>query len=226
MSRKLIHILLILLLLQFASCSKEDFSYEAEYASSLCCITRDLNEELFLMTDEGLKLYPTSSDPLLEFQEGSRVLVNYSIIEEQAPGLYASKTFRVKLFYIQSVLMLDVQLSDTLDAAATDPIWMEQKPWISGRYLNVHCRFKRGYSEVKHRIVLRSDSMVIVSGLKYLYLTLEHDARGDVQQYDASVYASVFWLRNPGIPSPDTLVLSLYEGADRKDYRVGLPPVE
>lgn len=226
MFRKPIHILLILLLLHFASCSKEDFSYEADYASSLCCITRDLNDELFLMTDEGLKLYPTSVDPLLEFQEGTRVLANYSIIDEQAPKLYSAQSFRVKLFYVQSVLMLDVQLSDTLDAAVTDPVWMEQKPWISGRYLNLHCRFKRGYSEVKHRIVLRNDSMVVVSGLKYLYLTLEHDARGDVQQYDASVYASVFWLSNPGNPSPDTLVLSLYEGADRKDYRVGLPLVE
>lgn len=139
--------------------------------------------------------YPGSGD----FKDGSRVLVNFTILDEELNQDETVSQYLVKVNEIQDVLMKGIfeLTEENADSLGYDPIVVKDY-WVSDSLLNFKLKYW-GYNRT-HFLNLIQDSTDLVTNDGKLKLALRHNANNDetAVPYTAFVSFSLNSLREEG----------------------------
>jgi len=203
---------LVILFLLVCSCSNDETSYQTEF----CVIEERGDQSLYLHSDSGYDLNPSSSLDATIYEAGQRFRVTY--IE-----MGTTKTLTdTKL--IDVVDMLPVKIFKTLksESQSNDPVWLVSNPWISGGFLNFEFSFGYQNSDKKHGIYLVKDSLVQGAKGGKIYLSFRHDANKDGSSVMATAFASSSLILITDYQDIDSLIINVKEGIQNKRYSLGL----
>lgn len=134
------------------------------------------SDEVRVLTDSGLLLEFVNYPAEFEYEEDTRIMVNYSVNEE---GDEADEyDYLVDVYSIQEVKLKDiVELNDVnRDTIGDDQIFIDDI-WVSGDFLNIDFSFY-GNGEI-HYINVVKDPEEQTDDLSKIYLEVRHDGQGD-----------------------------------------------
>lgn len=164
-----------LLLLIFSSC-KEEFDYGlGDFRIDLATVTETTTERCYLL-DNQIKLIPTKAISS-EVKTGSRVLLNYNLLELKSTNEYSVKVNSASQVFTSGVKELPGNLSD-------DPLLLESI-WQSGDWINF--RLTINYRSTTHGIALYQNK---IPANDTVYLELRHSKNNDTEGYALNIYAS------------------------------------
>lgn len=139
--------------------------------------------------DDGDKIFPVASDVNMHaFDDSSRVLVNFTILDQKADSS-DWKEYYVKINQIQDILMkgiLDITEQNE-DSIGNDPI-IVKNAWISGDLLTFELKYW-GNNEI-HFINLVKQPDQLVAANQPIELELKHNDRDDGRLWQYSGYVS------------------------------------
>jgi len=206
---------LILLIFLACSCSNTETSYLVE----LCVVKERGDQSLYLLSDEGHILYPSSSLDSEKYVAGQRFRVTYIKMEGGASLSKDEAVIDIK--YMLPVLIKDaVSAKDFTDKNINDPIWLVSQPWPGGGYLNFEFVFGLTDTAVKHGIYLVQDSLVHKSNMYKIYLTFGHDANKDASSAMGTALASFPLNSITDIQRADSLIIYVLEGTKEQIYKL------
>jgi hypothetical protein len=201
------------------ACGEDDFSeLTANYTSEFCVVQSMNDSSLYLLTDGGIILNPVSSLDLNGYEENDRLRVTYDDVTGTNSSALNSKFIRI--YGIQSVLVMDAISRDELAEKVDDPLWIVTNPWIAGGFLNFGFNFQHSNLDIKHSIFLINDKYEKDKGVNKLYLTFAHNAKMDRTNTTSSAFASFRLGSIEHINEADSLVISVLEGLIVKTYRI------
>jgi len=200
------------------SCQSDEFSMNTDYKSGLCSVRA--GQSMFLLSDDGLTLNPVSSDDLKGFIDGERVLVTYNVVSEGDNNFKGS--FKIKIYDIQSVPILEVVDRNELALNINDPVWLLSKPWIGGGFINIEFSFGHSNLNIKHDIFMVYDGSETVNGKNFIYLTFGHNAKSDPSTTTSPAFTSVRIGSIKEVEKADSLIVSVFEGLRMAYYHLSL----
>jgi hypothetical protein len=214
-------ILLCLFIILAEACSQEDYSLKTNYVVSLCVVKESSNQNLYLLSDQGTVLYPSSS---LEAEtSGQRYRVTYKIMEGASSK--QDETAVVSISNMEPVLIKKVVSRTSFAGTMNDFVWLECNPWSGGGYLNFEFIFDYSNSNIRHSIYLVQDSTGNAG--QNVYLTFGHDANGDTSKYETTALASFPFSSIPGIQKADSLIIKVLGGTvgsrTQTTYKLAVP---
>lgn len=201
--KKIILGLLAVLSIAFVSCLDDDDGYSLNDYWVGFGVLKVESDSYTIILDDGEVLRPVAwnyapgNDD--DFDDGSRVLVNFTVLDEVGDGEGNISHYLVKVNDIQSILMkgvLDIT-EENADSIGNDPI-VVQEYWMTDSLLNFKLKYW-GYNHT-HFLNLVQDSTDLVTGDGALKLELRHNANGDeaAVPYTAFVSFSLNSLRVEG----------------------------
>jgi len=214
--------LLLCLFIIFAeACSREDYSLKTNYIVSLCVVKESSNQNLYLLSDQGTVLYPSSS--LNVETSGQRYRVTYKVMEGASSK--QDETAVVSISNMEPVLIKNVVSRALFTGTMNDFVWFECSPWSGGGYLNFEFIFDYSDSNIMHGIYLVQDSTGNAG--KNIYLTFRHDANGDTSKYETTALASFPFSSISGIQKADSLIIKALGGTEgsriQTTYKLAVP---
>jgi len=203
---------LVVLLLLVSSCSNDETSYQTEF----CVIEERGDQSLYLHSDSGYDLNPSSSLDDTIYEAGQRFRVTY--IEMGSMNTLSDGKL------IDVVDMLPVKILKTLksETQSNDPVWFVCEPWISGDFLNFEFSFGYQNSDKKHGIYLVKDSLVQGTNGRKIFMSFRHDANKDGSSVTATAFASSSLVLITESLDIDSLIISVQEGLKNKRYSLAL----
>ncbi len=176
------------LLVAFTSCldDDDDWSY-----TGLGIYKGDGDGTVSLVMDNDVVLIPAAtSSPgwFLKFSDGDRILVNYTILEEDKNSS-SVKRYIVKVNDISDVLMKGIMdiTEEIEDSIGNDPIIVENA-WISDSLLNFRLKYW-GYNKI-HYLNLVKEPGELTAADQPFHLELRHNAKGDQKAIPYIAYVS------------------------------------
>ena len=223
--RKLAFGILMGLLVAFTSCLDDDDGYSlGDYWIGFGIYKGDGAGAVSLIMDNGTVLIPAaSSSPgwSLDFSDGDRVLVNYTILDEDETSSSVERYF-VKVNDISDVLMKGIMdiTEENEDSIGNDPIIVKDA-WITDSLLNFRLKYW-GYNNT-HFLNLVKEPGELTADDQPFQLELRHNANEDPESipYIAYVSFSLNSLRVNGLDSIRFEVTATdYEGVAYQDSGV------
>ena len=212
--------ILIFLISLACSCSNTETSYLVE----LCVVKERGYQSLYLLSDEGHILNPTSSLNPEIYKVGQRFRVTY--IKMAGSTSVSKDESDIEIKYLLPVLIKDaVSAKDFKDEKINDPIWLVSQPWPGGGFLNFEFSFGFTDAEVKHGIYLVQDSLVHKSNVNKIYLTFGHDANKDASSVMGTALASFPLNSITDIQHADSLIIHVLEGTKRTIYKLAVTDI-
>lgn len=209
-----------LFILFLGACTQDDYSLKTD----LCIVKESGDQSLYLLSDQGKVLCPSSSLNIETYKDGQRYSVTYKIMEGTA--LQKDETV-VNIFNMQPVLVKDAVLIAQFSNSISDLVWLVSKPWAGGGYLNFEFSYSFSDSNIKHGIYLIQDTIVNGKSGENIYLTFGHDANGDASISKATALASFPFTSIYGIQHADSLVINVLEGTaaspKQQIYKLAVP---
>jgi len=180
--------LVIILTISLASCTKEGTDL-GEFNLGYGVIV-GTNPDYSVKLDNGKTLtIRVNRVPQIVVKDGQRVLVDYTILEDDKPSVSALPgTQPVILNYIYDILSKNVIMSSTVNTVEeSDSIGHDyidvMDGWVGSKYLNIHFEVLRENPVTKHMISLVYDEERSTATDKYF--TLRHNAFGDRREYNS-----------------------------------------
>lgn len=203
-----------------SACNQDDYSLKTD----LCVVKESGDQSLYLLSDKGKALCPSSSLSAETYKEAQRYSVTYKTME----GTASQKDETVvNIFNMQPVLVKDAVLRAQFSNSISDPVWLVSQPWIGGGYLNFEFSYFFSDSNIKHGIYLVQETTVNGSTGENIHLTFGHDANGDASTNKATALASFPFNSVSGIKYADSLVINVLEGTTanpkQKTYMLVVP---
>ena len=201
--KKIILGLLAVLSIAFVSCLDFDDGYSLNDYWVGFGVLKVESDSYTIILDDGEVLRPVAWNYALgdddDLDDGSRVLVNFTVLDEVGDGEGNISHYLVKVNDIQSILMKGVLeiTEENADSIGDDPI-VVQEYWMTDSLLNFKLKYW-GYNHT-HFLNLVQDSTDLVTGDGALKLELRHNANGDetAVPYTAFVSFSLNSLRVEG----------------------------
>lgn len=189
------------------------------------CVVKELgNQSLYLLSDEGNILYPSSSLDSVKIKAGQRYRVTYKIMVGDASK---QEETVIQVAGMQPVLIKDAVSRVLFSGTINDQVWLVSKPRFGGDYLNFEFSFGYSNTNIKHGIHLVQDSTTHENDVDIIYLTFGHDANGDSFQYKTSQLVSFPLTSIAGIHGTDSLIVTVLEGEAgnpvKTNYRLVTP---
>ena len=206
---------LILLLILVCSCSQDETSYLTE----LCVVKERGNKSLYLFTDDGNVLSPSTSLDFSKYSEGERYRVTYIKMKS---NVSSSKESLIEIQYMLPVLIKDAIPRKDFSTKMKDPIWLTGQPWFGGGFLNFEFSFGFEKQEIKHGIFLVQDSSVYKKDVNKIYLSFGHDANKDASRIMATALASFPVNSISDIKNADSLIINVLEGSEHRIYKMAV----
>lgn len=203
---------LVIIVFLVSSCSNDETSYQTEF----CVIEKRGDQSLYLHSDNGYDLNPSSSLDATIYEAGQRFRVTYI----EMGSTYTLSEVKV----IDVVDMLPVKIFETLktETKSDDPVWLVREPWIGGGFINFEFSFGYQNPDKKHGIYLVKDSLVPNSDGGKIYLSLRHDANKDGNSEMATAFASSSLDLITESLDIDSLIVRVQEGITKKTYSLAL----
>ena len=169
----------------FSACQKEAlFDYESFRLDMVTCFT-DNQDNVYLQSDDGTRLFPEEPVPAGKYQNGQRVMLNYVIRE---PIEASPKSYLIKIRSVKPVLYAEITVLSPKDAEAigNDPLYLGSV-WYGGECINL--RYKIEFNRNPHRLALIyiPEEQLPDDTLR---LQLKHDRNNDPDGFLVSGYAS------------------------------------
>lgn len=202
----------VLLIVLLSSCSNDETSYQTEF----CVIEERGDHSLYLHSDNGYDLSPSSSLDASIYEAGQRFRVTY--IEMGSMKLLSDG----KLIDVVDMLPVKIFTSLESETKSEDPVWFVADPWISGGFLNFEFSFGYQNSDKKHGIYLVRDSIVQGSEGGKVYLSFRHDANKDGTSVMATAFASSSLSLITESMDIDSLIFSVQEGRQKERYSLAI----
>ena len=223
--KKLAFGILMGLLVAFTSCLDDNDGYSlGDYWVGFGIYKGDGEGVVSLVMDNGIVLIPAaSSSPgwSSHFSDGDRVLVNYTILDEDISSSSVERYF-VKVNNISDVLMKGIMdiTEEIEDSIGNDPIIVEEA-WIADSLLNFKLKYW-GYNKT-HFLNLVKEPGELTADDQPFQLELRHNANDDQESiaYTAYVSFSLNSLRVNDLDSVRFKVIATdYEGVAYQDSGV------
>ena len=192
-------IVILCLLASFFSCKNNEFDYGlGDFRLDLATI-EDSASIRFYRLDNLVKLFPETTIPS-NSTTGSRVLLNYNIVDKNSEQSFTIKTNSISKVNTATIKALTNNLAD-------DPLYIESI-WQSGDWINFRLGFE--YKSVQHSLSLYYYRK---TANDTVYLELRHSKNGDTDGYMVNTYAS-FPLKpfsKPGKATPLKVKVNTYD---------------
>ncbi|MDD4922218.1 MAG: NigD-like C-terminal domain-containing protein [Bacteroidales bacterium] len=209
--------LLVFVLMFTGACSKDQTKYMVE----ICDVKESGNNLLYLLSDAGRILYPSSSRDVTINMRGQRFCVTY--IELEGDALSDGEAV-VEIKDMLHVLVKDVVDRTLFTGTLNDPVWLVGKPWFGGDYLNFEFSYHNNAdSDIEHNIELVQDSIVSSNQVKKIYMTFGHNANNDASLRMATAFFSFPTATITDIQNADSLIIRVLEGDKQQLYRLAAP---
>jgi len=209
--KKIVYGLLVALSIVFVSCLDDDDGYSlSDYWVGFGILKIESNSYTIVL-DDGVVLKPVawnySPENNDEFEDGSRVLVNFTIWDENLGDDGEVDEYLVKVNDIQSILMKGIWniTEETADSIGNDPI-IVQEYWMADSLLNFKLKYW-GYNEV-HFLNLVQDSTDLWTDDGLLKLQLRHNANNDDAAVPYTAYVS-FSLNSLRVEEQDSVEIQV-----------------
>ena len=187
----------------------------------LCIVKENGDKSLYLMTDDGNVLFPSSSLDTTTYKSGQRFRVTYIKLEGKTSS---EGEAIVDIKQMLPVLIKNAVSRSLFSGSVNDPVWLNYKPWFGGGYLNFEFSFDSGLtSEIQHEVQLIQDSTVQVGTSRKIYLTFGHNANGDVSSEKVTALVSFPSGSISELNQADSLIVGVLEGSKRYYYRLSVP---
>jgi len=199
------------LLTMACACNEDEVNYTVEF----CDVKETGDGSLYLISDAGNTLN-TSTALDTACKPGQRFKVTY--IKLEGNNLLKNEaTIEVK--FMMPVIVKDAVTSSSCKEIFADSLWLVDKPWYGGGYLNFEFSYKKNEAKkIMHDIRLVQDSLVH----RKVYMTFGHNAHGDISQKSVIALASFPLISIPDLPLADSLILNVLEGSDKKVYKLAV----
>lgn len=190
--KKIVFGLLIAMVVLFSSCIDEDGYSLNDQWLGFGVLTGDEPGSYNIVMDSKELLVPIASNYpgwQDDFDSGDRVLLNFTILEEELNEDGTDKLYYVKVNNIDDVLMkgvLDIT-DDNADSIGNNPI-IVQKYWMTDSLLNFKLKYW-GYDEI-HFLNLVKAPGEINEADQPIKLELRHNANGDDESVPYTAYVS------------------------------------
>lgn len=223
--KKLAFGILMGLLVAFTSCLDDDDGYSlGDYWIGFGIYKGDGEGTVSLVMDNGYVLIPSAysgSGWFHNFSDGDRVLVNYTILDEDETSS-SEERFFVKVNDISDVLMKGIMdiTEEIEDSIGNDPIIVEEA-WLSDSLLNFRLKYW-GYNKT-HFLNLVKEPGELTADDQPFQLELRHNANDDQESIPFTAYVSFSLnsLRIDGLDSVRFEVIATdYEGVAYQDSGV------
>lgn len=149
---------LLISVLSFASCLKDEESYSlGKYWISYGIIEGD-QEAFTIKLDNGKTLnIAQNNDPGFKVSDGLRVVVNYTILQDNAEGYLVRLNAIDNLLTKKPVYKSSITEQALKDSIGVDPINIDDLWFSSGKYLNINFEIFRNDPQLAHFINLVVD---------------------------------------------------------------------
>jgi hypothetical protein len=209
-------LVLVLALITTPSCSDQYMGNYTAFESAWCVVQGKGNQMAFF-TDGKDILKPSESLDSTRFKAGDRYRLFFVFLGNK--GSYSSSSAKlVEISNIQPVFVADALLRSRFTGTVNDPVWLNDKPFFGGGYLNFDFQFRSSDSGIKHGIHLLQDSLVN----RKIYLRFGHDNNGDEPNKTASALASFPTLSLNEASNADSLIIRWREENGYNTYRIAL----
>lgn len=209
-------LVLVLALFTTPSCSDQYMGNYTAFESAWCVVQGKGNQMAFF-TDNKDILKPSQSLDSTRFKAGDRYRLFFIFLGNQ--GSYSSSSAKlVEIENLQPVFVADVLLRSHFNGTVNDPVWLNDKPFFGGGYLNFDFQFHSSDSGIKHGIYLLQDSLVN----RKMYLRFAHDNNGDESNKAASALASFPTKSLNQASYADSLIIKWRDEYGFNSYRIAL----
>jgi hypothetical protein len=141
-----------------------------------------------LKTDHGDVLFPVAAEIPLEVEDGSRVMINYTVLGNKKTGGNGSEYF-VRINSLTKILkkgILDITTQNK-DSIGNDPVEVSDH-WVANNLLNLKIKYL-GDTKV-HYINLVKKPGLLTSASQPVELELRHNRNGDENRFPFAAYVS------------------------------------
>ncbi|MCK9310697.1 MAG: hypothetical protein M0P26_00300 [Bacteroidales bacterium] len=192
------------------ACNQDEVNYTVE----LCDVYEETgNGTLYLISDAGNTLN-TSTALDTAYKPGQRFKVTYIKLEGDNV-LKNEATIEVK--FMMPVIVKDAVTSSSCKEIFADPLWLIDKPWYGGGYLNFEFSYRKNDAiKIMHDTRLVQDSLAH----RKIYMTFGHNAHGDISKKSVTALVSFPLISIPDLPLADSLILNVLEGSNKKVYKL------
>jgi hypothetical protein len=223
--KKIVLGVLVVIAMVFTSCLDDDGDYSlGDMWVGFGVLTGDEPGSYNMVMDNGDKLVPVASNSpgwQNRFDSGDRVLVNYTILDDDTTG--TQDLYYVKVNEIDDILMKGIMelTPENADSIGNDPIIVEEY-WMTDSLLSFKLKYWGGYGKVHYLNLVREEGD-LSAGDQPFQLELRHNANDDQKeiQYTAFVSFSLNSLRLPELDSVSFEFSSTdYEGTTHSNSAV------
>lgn len=198
----MLQLFLISVFLLTLSCSKYETGGTWNYQNKWCKV-QQVGSHLMFLGDDGSLLQPSKDiDPTL-FAVGNRFKILYIKLGEAGHYSGNADATLVELIHVRYVLVTPI-LVDSLRNVHSDPVALNDPPFIGGGYINFDFVFDFASKDIEHSIELVQDTIVN----RICKMRLLHLANGDRGGSFASALVS-FPLNGLDRSSIDSLVIDV-----------------
>lgn len=199
MKRVSIFYSLMIFLLIFAACTKDDGT---EYYSVLGIVDKR-NDSTYIVSDEDERLLVNNASALTNVDDSSRIIAYFTLSEQAKP---AGTDYLIDIYNYTEVLFKPVVVltSEIEDSIGNDPVHIRDL-WIAKDYLNINFEYYAFSNSIVHYInMIRHPGEVPTDTIE---LELRHNNNDDLENYRLSGFVSfdLSSLRNPG----DSVILHI-----------------
>jgi len=129
----------VLLGLVFTACLSDDLEPTEQQYTKLCIQTEQGDGYLFT-SDAGQKFYTSQLPPGYEFEQGGRVLISFTLLQDMGGGILYDYLIELKSISdvpVKSIIKINEENKDTLGTAGV--VFNEIR--VSGRFLDIDFSF-------------------------------------------------------------------------------------
>ncbi len=210
MKKIVVGIFAVIMMVGITSCELDDDSYSLnKYWLDFGIFEKqDNNSDYSITIDDGDKLFPVSTQvPLGNFNDSSRVLVNFTILSDKLIDENGPDEYYVKINSMRKILMKGIWdiTPETEDSIGHDPIIVKDV-WVSNNLLNVEIKYWGNYKT--HYINLVKTPGIIPEPGEPYELELRHNEKNDDRSIPFVSYVS-FDLSSLEIPEADSILFKV-----------------
>ncbi|MCR9011605.1 NigD1/NigD2 family lipoprotein [Gabonibacter chumensis] len=206
-------VLFIIAVLVVASCDDDGYSL-SKFWVSYGVIHKSTEDNYTVKLDNGSVIYPSYSDvPTKNLQDSTRLLVDYTILQDATPG--SKFDYYVRINGIEQILTKNIlpYSEEILDSLGNDPVIVNDY-WIAQDFLTIEFFFAGGL--VQHMINLTRHQGLTEDGK--VLLEFHHNANNDPDRYKLNS-AVAFPLNKIFNETDDSVQLRVrYKGFDREEH--------
>ncbi|WP_346854352.1 NigD-like protein [uncultured Draconibacterium sp.] len=215
--RKILFGLTMAVALIFTACNDDDgYSLGKYWVGFGIYQGGDGNTEQIVLDNEDILVPVAASYPgwASDFENGDRILVNYTILDEVLNTDGSVDFYYVKVNEVDNILMKGIMdiTEENADSIGNDPIIVSEY-WMSDSLLNVKLKYW-GYNEIHYLNLVKQPGEITADDQPF-QLELRHNANEDSESipYTAFVSFSLNSLRIAGLDSVSFQITSTdYDG--------------